>query len=1275
MLDLPEDDLVVAPAMGPVRDFAHAGFPARQVMVAVQRELEGDVPFVLDQRPLLLGMQWAFARNGRVNVQDLCLRHQRRCPPGHFLRVIGGYAAGDLGNHYRYVYPGQLIVVTYRPFRSSPDAWYPDEDDHPPPDDRSDRPPDAGEVPRDRSALPVLCLDNLVAPPAHASPQQLSDPPVFDLDNRQCLLPGSSSRIGELLHHAAVASFQGVPELVHIPPVCRAWIKAGCVGRSPTPHELLVLTSDGSFTSSSQSVGWGIVCSLANNLETLPGQFVGCLFGDMHSLFAEGIAADVCKDAYTAEVSGLVGCALLALQLRVCCPIVIRADNVSALEGTRGASQMRNDVICQAARCLHAAAAQHTSGPLQYSHVPGHSGEVANELADALAKYGASGRQALSPLCFPRFSTPDDIAMLRWLPHVCLTAARSNEMLSVNGKLTLRMSLVIFSIRPEWTVDASEHAALLVDHLYRGLSTAFPVQRKRMRVGYLSEQSEAIHRVVASLRHSLRNRKAAHRLTFIRCAWLAWQSGTESFHAFFCGKWLLQLEVRIGLDCMLMRRYGVALRRSCREDRNQMYARLAAEVADAPLAEMHHAVKRVLRPRKFRKAGVEPLPTLYKADGSQCMSETEITTTWREHFRVLEGADQIDAAELPTWLDLEAFHRSLRGLLVRHWSRSALPLQIGGRAGCSAFFGSLCSRAMLAYARAQGLSAGLIFIDLSSAYYAVIRETLFGKGLSDRPVEEIAAALNLSTDDLQELTRLIEQDAVLPQQGASDFMQEIAREFHQQTWFILSGDSQMIATHRGTRPGGTLADILFSLLFGQALRRRKSSSLRVAVPQIQWQGVRTPFPAACAPDTPSKDVSDVVYADDLCIPVVCAEASQLRHTVSAVAADTFDTLAPRALRVNFGPTKTAAIVSPVGHGSRQARQEMFGTLRGRVPIWAESRGMQWLDLVARYRHLGSVLLYDGTMTADVKHRLALARTAFRDGKRRLFACKDIPLQKRAVLFRGHVLSTLLAGVGSWPRLGICDWKIFSRGVFSLYRQLLGLRADGKWNYTADQLLAMTGLPSPQCLLHVERLRLLSQMVRSGPDEIWALVGQFEPYKEALRDAGAWLLSAVGTTVCLGTIEQDWPSWSTFMSQSPGKWKGVLKRAEAWYDEATRLRAEFDTVVRSVWQPHAALSTLPRVVLEPMFRLGLMVTFKLPLYADGGKHTSLPRNQKHELSYASRGSEDREVEDDFSPLLLPTIAGYRSGDLQHALSSRLHWISLPHLSRTSSGNPGTVRMGP
>ena len=260
-----------------------------------------------------------------------------------------------------------------------------------------------------------------------------------------------------------------------------------------------------------------------------------------------------------------------------------------------------------------------------------------------------------------------------------------------------------------------------------------------------------------------------------------------------------------------------------------MYADMADEVAKADPSAMHMDVKKLLRPKKFRKPGADPLPLLFRADGTQCLSEQDVKDTWKEHFRVLEGGvdtdslallqacrhrqeifegtDSVLASDLPTWLDLEAafrrtaghkaagpdclppmlcrkfgpqltevfwplllktmcraseaagmkggilhhigkpspkspftcdaqrgilvqsplskvFHRTLRGLMVRHWQKFALPLQIGGRSGCSASFGSLCSRAVLAVAKQRGLSSALIFIDLSAAYYAVIRETL-----------------------------------------------------------------------------------------------------------------------------------------------------------------------------------------------------------------------------------------------------------------------------------------------------------------------------------------------------------------------------------------------------------------------------------------------------------------------------------------------------------------------------------------------------------------------
>ncbi|CAE7265178.1 unnamed protein product, partial [Symbiodinium sp. CCMP2456] len=1308
------------------------------------------------------------------------------------------------------------------------------------------------------AAMPVLCLQDLIPPAPVVSPRESGGPEVFDLDARQCLLPGSQTQIDWLLQRAPISQLSGPPRDLDGPERFAAWVGSGCVGRSPAPGEMVVLTSDGSFHSNSGRMGWGLVVSLVD-LDTLllPGQFIGCCFGDLDSLVGGEAGGQRYHDAYSAEVAGLCWSALAALQLAITCPVLFRSDCTSAMAGAQGTASMRADNLCQVARCLHAAAAQANPATTRYQHVEGHAGDYANELADALANHGARGLKALAPLRFD-VTLSADLAPLQWLPHICFSRSHGTEvprlqhqvlrwgrgpgvcqgdhdlamrpflrafsypernssepaphmcqwrmasfnvlslhdgmgpaeygagihgaigrpsllqqsleaagvvlagfqecrtaagsmrcgrytrfssgadsrscfgvelwlhddspcpassvavlhsspttlfvsatfvnqpirlivahaphrahtstekqdwwkrfshlchsyagngqvvlMIDANCRIgsetsqavgphqpdiedesgywfrrvledmgmwlpstfehcmvgdggTLRqkrsgsldrsdyigipaawydstchamvepqisaghvgidhiavvldVSLLISNVsraparaarinvrsladpqnselvthiinsspRPAWDVDVSEHAAVVVDHLYRELAAAFPSQRGRMRIGYLSESTSAIHRVVASLRHSVRQRRLALRTALLRCAWQAWQPAAAALHVLFSGRWLWQLETRYALGCMLLRRYGLLVRRACREDRNRMYAEMADEIATAAPNSMHGVVQKVLKPKKYRKQGNAPLPALYRPDGSQCLTQAEITHTWREHFRVLEGgltttpadlldscrqsqarfegSDVVDAAHMPTWLGLEAalrhtagrkaagpdllppmlckrfspqlttllwplllktvcgaaeaaglkggtlhhigkpspkaphtcdahrgilvqsavakaFHRSLRGLVVQHWQTTALPLQIGGKSGCSASFGHLCSRALLYFARSQGLSAALIFIDLSSAYYAVIRETLFGKELSSRPVHEIAEALGLDREDLQ-------------------------------------------------------------------------------------------------------DIPDIVYADDLCIPVVCDKASGLRSVVSAVAADTFDTLTPHALRVNLGPTKTAAIMAHTGAGSRAARQESFGVLKGRVPVLPESKGLLWLDLVARYRHLGAVVTFDGSLRADVKHRLALARSAFRDGRRRLFACKDIPMCRRAVFFRSHVLSTLIAGIGSWPELGECDWILFSGGLLGLYRQLMGLRAQGQWNLTASQILSATGLPPADTVLHAERLRFLGQLVRHGPDELWALLGWYTDYQDAVRSAGAWLLQTGGSLSSIGPIDQHWERWAAIM---------------------------------------------------------------------------------------------------------------------------------------------------
>ena len=233
----------------------------------------------------------------------------------------------------------------------------------------STRPTDPSMSIRDDvHTAPTLCLTDLVAVSDGTAPQACPVD-VFDLDGRQCLLPGCSDWVESLLSRADLAHLRPPPVRLEKPDRFAAWVDAGCIGRKPAPGETLVLTSDGSFLPNKACTGWGITCSLVDQSLLLPGQFMGCMHGDMSALLGAAIASEVHVDAYSAEVAGLALCAVAVLQFAVSCPVLIRADNLSALEGVQGLLQMRDDSLCRLARCLHASARTFLGHPLLYQHV------------------------------------------------------------------------------------------------------------------------------------------------------------------------------------------------------------------------------------------------------------------------------------------------------------------------------------------------------------------------------------------------------------------------------------------------------------------------------------------------------------------------------------------------------------------------------------------------------------------------------------------------------------------------------------------------------------------------------------------------------------------------------------------------------------------------------------------------------------------------------------------------------------------------------------------
>ena len=164
------------------------------------------------------------------------------------------------------------------------------------------------------------------------------------------------------------------------------------------------------------------------------------------------------------------------------------------------------------------------------------------------------------------------------------------------------------------------------------------------------------------------------------------------------------------------------------------------------------------------------------------------------------------------------------------------------------------------------------------------------------------------------------------------------------------------------------------------------------------------------------------------------------------------------------------------------------------------------------------------------------------------------------------MSGLLAGAGAWPWLGAAAWGVFEQGITAMYRQLLRIRHGSDQHWSRDSIFVACGAPTPADSLTVERLRFLGQLLRSGPDEAWALLQHCPDYITGFFEALRWLSAAVCNTCHLPPLDQDCAAWLSFARCYAKRWKGLLRRGLAWHQGFRRSRAAFQTFCRDIWAP-------------------------------------------------------------------------------------------------------------
>ena len=227
-------------------------------------------------------------------------------------------------------------------------------------------------------------------------------------------------------------------------------------------------------------------------------------------------------------------------------------------------------------------------------------------------------------------------------------------------------------------------------------------------------------------------------------------------------------------------------------------------------------------------------------------------------------------------------------------------------------------RAHLNQARRIGCSSFALFLDISHAFYRVIRQCACGADFSDEHLGKFLQRMGIHDVHLSDIAQMLEEGPSLELLGCRPFLHRHVNEFHEGTWFKLSQDHELVHTERGTRPGDGYADVIWALVFSpwiKQLQQRLTDS--EAFPPRMWNG----HIGICS-DIGSQAVphSLVVWADDVVILGQDDDPNNIVHKLRFACNTMVEELQKNGLQPNFQDGKTEAIIDPRGPRSTRVRR-------------------------------------------------------------------------------------------------------------------------------------------------------------------------------------------------------------------------------------------------------------------------------------------------------------------------------------------------------------------
>ena len=430
------------------------------------------------------------------------------------------------------------------------------------------------------------------------------------------------------------------------------------------------------------------------------------------------------------------------------------------------------------------------------------------------------------------------------------------------------------------------------------------------------------------------------------------------------------------------------------------------------------------------------------------------------------------------------YHASLRRHLLDIWQKGIEHLQLGGRPSCGTDSAHHWIQVHTAWTKFHGLSQGLLFFDLKAAFYMVIRGALTEIEDSSNAVIVALTRLGIHPDDIDRMMRHASQESVTS--GLTKHGAMILKDALTNTHFQMRDHPVPIVTHRGTRPGDPLADVLFNLTMHHILKdTREIIQSRTSATWIGSASKALDF--GHFETVPCPAYFDVSYVDD----VVFAIHGFCNDDVGAIAQVCVDAMqeaaSKRGLQINFDVGKTELLWTIRGSKTR-ATKERLAKADNRI-AWETEGKEKSLRVVHSYKHLGTWVQEKGKHSKEVQSRGNAAKSSWGPLARPFYRKKQVARHTKVRVFEALTYSRLLFGAHVWT--GICE-KDLDKWQNSIRIPLYSLVKGATFGFppfqlSVEHLAGLAGLATPCDALHAARLRYIKRFLRQGHQILWAMM--------------------------------------------------------------------------------------------------------------------------------------------------------------------------------------------